>query len=426
MTTTDRDHRAVPTRTPDPTDTGPDRPPPRTAPWRHIPKGIWALGMVSLLMDISSEMIHALLPVYLVVGLGASALTVGIIEGVAEATASIVKVFSGALSDRLGKRKVLTVVGYGLAALTKPVFPLAASVGWVVGARFIDRVGKGIRGAPRDSLVADLSPPHLRGASFGLRQSLDTIGAFTGPLLAIGLMWVFADDFMSVFWVAVVPAILAVGVLVVAVQEPKRPEGQRPVRRPLSRAELARLGGTYWWVVAVAALFTLARFSEAFLVLRSQSEGLPLMLVPAVLVVMNIAYSLSAYPAGALSDRMDRVSVLVLGLLLLIAADLTLALAPGLVGIGVGVVFWGLHMGFTQGVLARLVADVAPSELRGTAYGMFNLVTGVALLAASVIAGALWDGVGPHGTFLAGAAFAALSLLGLLPLRRRLIGHETP
>ncbi|MBB4267771.1 MFS transporter [Roseospira visakhapatnamensis] len=382
--------------------------------------------MISLLMDISSEMIHALLPVYLVVGLGASALTVGIIEGVAEATASIVKVFSGALSDRLGRRKVLAVVGYGLAALTKPVFPLATSVGWVVGARFIDRVGKGIRGAPRDSLVADLSPPHLRGASFGLRQSLDTIGAFTGPLLAIGLMGVFADDFVSVFWVAVIPAVLAVGVLVVAVQEPKRPEGQRPVRRPLSRAELARLEGTYWWVVAVAALFTLARFSEAFLVLRSQSEGLPLMLVPAVLVVMNIAYSLSAYPAGALSDRMDRVSVLVVGLLLLIAADLTLALAPGLVGIGVGVVFWGLHMGFTQGVLARLVADVAPPELRGTAYGMFNLVTGVALLAASVIAGALWDGVGPHGTFLAGAAFAALSLLGLLPLRRRLIGHETP
>ncbi|WP_186385891.1 MFS transporter [Stappia sp. TSB10P1A] len=392
--------------------------------WRRIPSGIWALGFVSLLMDVSSEMIHALLPVYLVVGLGATALTVGIIEGIAEATASITKIFSGALSDRIGRRKELAALGYGLAAVTKPIFPLAPTVGWLVTARFVDRIGKGIRGAPRDALVADISPPELRGASFGLRQSLDTVGAFLGPLLAIGLMWLFADDFVSVFWVAVIPAFLAFGLIVFAVREPKRQEGLRQVRNPLSRRELALLGTTYWWVVAVAAVFTLARFSEAFLILRAEGTGLPLMLVPAVLVVMNVAYALSAYPAGALSDRMDRVTILVIGLGLLIAADLVLAFAPGLFGIACGVVLWGLHMGFTQGLLATLIADAAPAELRGTAFGMFNLVTGIALLAASVIAGALWDSVGPQGTFLAGAAFSGLTIIGLYPLRRRLGAHK--
>lgn len=392
--------------------------------WRRIPSGIWALGFVSMLMDISSEMIHALLPVYLVVGLGATALTVGIIEGIAEATASITKIFSGALSDRIGRRKELAALGYGLAAVTKPIFPLAPTVGWLVTARFVDRIGKGIRGAPRDALVADISPPELRGASFGLRQSLDTVGAFLGPLLAIGLMWLFADDFVSVFWVAVIPAFLAFGLIVFAVREPRRQEGLRQVRNPLSRRELALLGTTYWWVVAVAAVFTLARFSEAFLILRAEGTGLPLMLVPAVLVVMNVAYALSAYPAGALSDRMDRVTILVIGLGLLIAADLVLAFAPGLLGIACGVVLWGLHMGFTQGLLATLIADAAPAELRGTAFGMFNLVTGIALLAASVIAGALWDGVGPQGTFLAGAAFSGLTIIGLYPLRRRLGAHK--
>lgn len=392
--------------------------------WRRIPPGVWALGFVSLLMDVSSEMIHALLPVYLVVGLGATALTVGIIEGIAEATASITKIFSGALSDRIGRRKELAALGYGLAAFTKPIFPLAPSVGWLVTARFVDRVGKGIRGAPRDALVADISPPELRGASIGLRQSLDTVGAFVGPLLAIGLMWLFADDFVAVFWVAVIPAFLAFGLIVFAVHEPKRKEGLRQVRNPLSRRELALLGTAYWWVVAVAAVFTLARFSEAFLILRAEGTGLPLMLVPAVLVVMNVAYALSAYPAGALSDRMDRVTILAVGLVLLIAADLFLAFATGLVGIACGVILWGLHMGFTQGLLATLVADAAPAELRGTAYGMFNLVTGIALLVASVIAGALWDSVGPQGTFLAGAAFSVLTIIGLYPVRQRLDGRK--
>jgi len=387
------------------------------AGWRAIPAGIWALGFVSMFMDISSEMIHALLPVYMVTVLGTSALAVGVIEGIAEATASITRIFSGALSDWLGKRKLLAALGYGLAAFTKPIFPLAASVQWLIAARFIDRIGKGIRGSPRDALVADIAPAHLRGASFGLRQALDTVGAFLGPLIAIGLMWLTADHFTSVFWIAVIPAFLSLALIIVAVREPDRPKDLRVVRMPLSRGELSQLGRPFWWVVAIAAVFSLARFSEAFLVLRAQSIGMPLMLVPAVLVVMNIAYSLSAFPIGTLSDRVGRVTLLVLGLLLLLSADLVLAFTAGVVGLACGVVLWGLHMGFTQGILAALVADTAPAELRGTAFGMFNLVTGLALLAASVIAGALWDQVGPQGTFLAGAALTLLTLAGLIVSR---------
>ncbi len=396
----------------------PDRP--SQSLWRMIPSGVWVLGCVSLLMDLSSEMIHALLPAYLVTVLGASALTVGMLEGVAEATAAITKVFSGALSDWLGRRKLLAAIGYGLAALTKPAFPLASSVGWLFAARFIDRVGKGIRGAPRDALVADIAPLHLRGACFGLRQSLDTVGAFLGPLLAIGLMWLTADHFRAVFWVAVIPALLSVALIVVGVSEPDRPRDQRSVRMPLHRDELRRLSRGYWWVVALATVFTLARFSEAFLILRAQSVGLSLTLVPLVLVIMSLVYSLSAFPVGILSDRVDRVKVLVVGLALLVLADLILAYSSGIVGIGIGVAFWGLHMGFTQGLLATLIAEAAPVDLRGTAFGMFNLITGVALLAASVIAGALWDATGPQGTFLAGAGFAALALAGLPLLRGRL------
>jgi MFS family permease len=373
-------------------------------------------------MDVSSEMIHALLPVHLVLGLGASALTVGLIEGIAEATAAITKVFSGAVSDRIGRRKELAALGYGLAALTRPIFPLAPTAGWLVAARFIDRLGKGIRGAPRDALVADIAPPELRGASFGLRQSLDTVGAFLGPLLAVALMWAFSDDVAAVFWVAVVPAFLAFGLIVVAVKEPPRPAGRIAVRNPLAPREPGRLGPLYWRVVAVAAVFTLARFSEAFLILRAEGLGLAVMFVPLVLVVLNIAYALAAYPAGAISDRRGRVPLLVIGILLLVAADVVLAVAPGLAGAMAGVVLWGLHMGFTQGLLAALIAGAAPAELRGTAFGMFNLVTGVALLGASALAGVLWDGLGPQWTFLAGAALALLSAAGLWPLQRRLGG----
>lgn len=373
-----------------------------------------------MLMDISSEMIHALLPVYLVTVLATSATTVGLIEGIAEATASVTKVFSGALSDWFGKRKFLVALGYGLAAFTKPVFPLAPTVGWLVAARFIDRVGKGIRGAPRDALLADIAPPDLRGASFGLRQSLDTAGAFIGPLLAILLMWLTANHFKTVFWVAVVPAFLAFALIVFAVHEPEREPSLRKVKFPLHRDEIARLGRAYWLVVAVATVFTLARFSEAFLVLRANQVGLPLMLVPAVLVVMNVVYSLASYPAGVLADHRGRYRVLVVGVGFLVLADLVLAFAPGIGGVAAGVALWGLHMGFTQGLLATLVADTSPPELRGTAFGMFNLLTGGALLAASVVAGILWDTIGARGTFVSGALLATASLLGLMAVRRRL------
>ncbi|GAC1582790.1 MAG: MFS transporter [Sphingomicrobium sp.] len=386
---------------------------------RQIPPAVWALGFVSMLMDISSEIIHALLPVYLVTVLGASMLTVGFIEGIGEATASITKVFSGALSDWLGKRKLVAVIGYGLAAFTKLIFPLASSVSWLVAARFIDRIGKGIRGAPRDALVADIAPPNLRGASFGLRQSLDTVGAFLGPAMAIGLMWFTVNNFRAVFWVAVIPAFLAVGLLLFAVHEPERPLGLREVRSPFSLVELKRLSLAYWWVVGIAVVFSIARFSEAFLILRAQAIGLPVTLVPMVLVLMNVVYALSAYPAGALSDHANRITILAAGFGLLVAADLVFAFTNGLAGLAMAVALWGLHMGFTQGLLATLVADTAPPELRGTAYGIFNLLCGVAILVASVLAGALWDSVGPQSTFLAGAAFTAIAL-ALLALTRQI------
>ncbi|MEO6186475.1 MAG: MFS transporter [Steroidobacteraceae bacterium] len=392
---------------------------------RAIPPGIWALGFVSMLMDISSEMIHALLPVYLVTVLGASATTVGAIEGIAEATASVTKVFSGALSDWLGKRKLLAALGYGLAAITKPIFPLAPTIGWLVAARFIDRIGKGIRGAPRDALLADIAPAPLRGASFGLRQSLDTVGAFIGPLLAIGLMWLTANNFRTVFWVAVLPAFLSLAVMIFAVREPARTDIRRSARMPLRRRELARLGPQCWLVIAVATVFTLARFSEAFLVLRAQAVGLPIALVPLVLVVMNVVYSIAAYPAGVASDRLGRYHVLALGIGLLIAADLVLAIVPGLWGVAAGVAMWGLHMAFTQGLFAAWIADTAPADLRGTAFGMFNLLTGVALLLASMAAGLLWDALGAPAMFLVGAAVAVVAQLTLFAAKQRLgPGHR--
>jgi MFS family permease len=390
----------------------------RFSPLREIPPDVWALGFVSLLMDASSEIIHSLLPVYLVTVLGASMVTVGFIEGIAEATASITKVFSGALSDWLGKRKLLAVIGYGLAAFTKPIFPLAPSISWLVAARCIDRIGKGIRGAPRDALVADIAPAHLRGASFGLRQSLDTVGAFVGPALAVGLMWLTANNFQAVFWVAVIPAFLAVVLLAFAVNEPEHPTALRKVRSPLSATELKRLGLPYWGIVGIAVAFSLARFSEAFLILRAQAVGLPVALVPLVLVLMNFAYAFAAYPAGVLSDRANRLAVLGIGFGLLVAGDLVLAFTNGIEGVAVGVALWGLHMGFTQGLLTTLIADTAPPELRGTAYGMFNLLSGLALLVASVLAGALWESFGPRGTFLSGAIFTALALAGLAATRR--------
>ncbi|MDE2581797.1 MAG: MFS transporter [Rhodospirillales bacterium] len=372
-------------------------------------------------MDISSEMIHALLPVFLVVTLGAGTEMVGLIEGVGEGTASITKLFSGWLSDRLGKRKALAVAGYAMGALSKPVFALAPAAGWVLGARFADRVGKGVRGAPRDALVGDLAPPGMSGAAFGLRQSLDTVGAFLGPLLAVLLMAASGNDIRLVFWLALPPGLAAVALLAVAVRDPPRTPQQRGVRvarAPLRRSELALLGPRFRALTLAGSVLTLARFGEAFLVLRARSLGLPLALTPLVLVVMNVVYGLAAYPAGRLADRLDRRGVLAAGFGVLVAADLALGLAPGLLVGMAGIALFGLHMGLTQGVLAALVSDAAPAEARGTAFGVFHLASGLALLAASLLAGFAWQVVGPAATFLASAAFAVTGLALLYALVR--------
>jgi MFS family permease len=384
-----------------------------------VPRGVWALGFVSMFMDISSEMIHSLLPVFLVANLGTSVALVGLIEGVAEATASITKIFSGWLSDRLGKRKLLAIIGYGLGALTKPVFPLAMTPFAVFGARFADRIGKGIRGAPRDALVADITPPAIRGAAFGLRQSLDTVGAFTGPLIAVALMVALSGDIRGVFAWAVIPAVIAVLLLVFGVEEPAALRIGDPVRPPINWASVHTFGRPFWGVVALGVVFTMARFSEAFLVLRASDAGLHATLIPLVLVVMNIVYALVSAPAGSLSDRVDRKVLLLAGLVVLIFADIVLASSHNVFGVLVGVGLWGLHMGLTQGLLAALVVDAAPANLRGTAFGLFNLASGIAMLAASSVAGVLWSSHGPAATFIAGAAFATIAVIVLTVMLTR-------
>ncbi|HEY5125862.1 MAG TPA: MFS transporter [Bradyrhizobium sp.] len=379
--------------------------------WRDVPTTVWTLGFVSLLMDTSSELIHSLLPVFLVTVVGASTVAVGLIEGIAEATAAVAKVFSGALSDRIGKRKLLVGIGYGLAAITKPVFPLAGTAWEVLAARFVDRIGKGIRDAPRDALIADVTPPTIRGASYGIRQALDTVGGFAGPLLAVALMALYADDFRAVFWWALAPAALAVLLIVVGVREPDGTKATAKRGWPIRKAELKRMSPAFWMVIAIGVVFTLARFSQAFLVLKAQAEGLALALIPLVFVWMNLVYALTATPAGILSDRLGRENVLLCGLAALVVADLTLAFVPGLGGVVIGVGLWGLYMGFSQGLLSALVADTAPEDLRGTAFGLFNLVTGAALLMASVVAGWLWYDFGPTATFSAGAVLSGLAIL---------------
>ena len=375
-----------------------------------IPRSVWVLGFVSLLMDTSSQMIHSLLPVFMVTTLGMSALSVGFVEGVAEATALIVKVFSGTLSDYLGKRKTLTAVGYGLGAITKPIFALASSVGWILSARVVDRIGKGIRGAPRDALVADLTVPEIRGAAFGLRQSLDSVGAFAGPSLALVLMVLWHNDFRAVFWVAVVPAVVAMALLLAGVKEPNRSTSVSTAKK-IRWSSLRDFSPDYWWLVGLGGLFTLARFSEAFLILRGQQLGLPIAFAPVVLIVMNLVYAASAYPIGKLADTFSRPKLLVAGLFVLLASDLVLAFSMGRVWLLAGIAVWGLHLGLTQGVLAAMIADSSPEHLRGSAFGFFNLVSGIALLIASVLAGWLWDRFGAPWTFGAGAVFCGLVLL---------------
>ncbi len=381
---------------------------------RTLPGSIWALGLVSMFMDTSSELIHSLLPVFMGTVLGVSMTTIGIVEGVAEASAAITKVFSGTLSDYMRKRKVLAVLGYGLAAATKPIFPLATTITWVFVARFVDRIGKGIRGAPRDALVADITPPELRGAAYGLRQSLDSIGAVFGPLLAVAFMMWFVNDIRMVLWLGVIPACIAVALLVVGVHEPVDAGPQSVKRFPLSLTDIKQFPVRYWMIVALGGIFTLARFSEAFMILRAHDVGLSMGYVPVVFIVMNVLYAATAYPAGALSDRIKPRTLLIGGLTVLIAADWVLAQATSPLMVLLGAAFWGVHLGLTQGLFSKLVADNTPVRLRGTAFGIFNLVSGVGLLLASVIAGALWSAFGASATFSAGAVFAAVAAAGLL------------
>lgn len=379
---------------------------------KNVPKSIWVLGFVSMFMDISSEMIHSILPLFMVGVLGSSVFAVGLVEGAAEATALIVKVFSGMLSDYLGKRKLLAVLGYGMGALTKPLFAIAPVTGVVLAARLLDRVGKGVRGAPRDALITDITPESVRGAAFGLRQSLDTIGAFLGPLLAVVLMLHWHDDYRAVFWMAVIPGVLSVLLLLTGVQEPRQ-TGKSKRINPLQWKNLQCLTRAYWWVVMVGAVFTLARFSEAFLVLRAQEEGIPTAYVPLVMVAMNVVYALSAYPFGKLSDRFDHQRLLKWGVLMLVVADLLLATGHHWAELGAGLFFWGIHMGMTQGLLATMVADAAPPHLRGTAFGFFNLMSGLAMLVASLLAGLTWDRMGSSFTFYLGAGLSLLTWLVL-------------
>jgi len=382
---------------------------------RTLPRGVVALGFVSLFMDTSSEMIHSLLPLFLVTVLGASALSIGIIEGIAEATGAISKVFSGAISDWIGRRKPLVLLGYGMAALTKPLFPLATGIGAVLTARFVDRIGKGIRGAPRDAMIADETPPEIRGRAFGLRQGLDTVGALVAPVAAVALMLAFAGDIRMVFWIAAIPALASVILIVVALREPERHDappapraffrGFRDIDRPTRR------------VLAIAFLVMLARFSEGFLILRGIDIGLSPAVSPLVLVVFNLGFLALAYPAGALSDSMNPRSILVAGIAVLIAGNLILSQDFGVVGLAAGVLLWGAHMALTQGILARMVADTAPPQLRATSFGAFHFVSGIATLLASLAAGLIWDRDGAGATFIASAGVAGLAwaMLTLLP-----------
>ncbi|MEO7251981.1 MAG: MFS transporter [Arenimonas sp.] len=388
-----------------------------------LPRSVWALGLVSLFMDMSSEMIHGLLPVFLVGTLGVSAFALGLIEGAAEATASIAKIFSGVMSDHWGKRKPLIALGYGMAALTKPLFPLANSALTVFMARFIDRIGKGVRGAPRDALVADVTAPEQRGAAYGLRQSMDTVGAFAGPLIAIALMVGFAFDIRQVFWIACIPALIAVLVLLVGVQEPA--VLVRPLSRgnPFSGFRARDYPATFWALVVLVLMFTLMRFSEAFLVLRARDAGLSGNWIPLTLVVMSGTYLLTAYPAGKLSDRVSRHLLLAIGCLVMLVADLLLAFAPSLPWVIAGIALWGVHMGLTEGLIAALTADYAPPHLRGTAFGVVNLARGVMLLIASALAGGLWTLYGAPATFLTGAVLAVLTAVMALAMRTRAQVH---
>jgi MFS family permease len=387
-------------------------------PHQKLPKSIWVLGFVSLFMDISSEMVHSLLPLFLVTGLGASMATVGIIEGVAESTALISKVFSGYISDYFNRRKWLVVIGYSLSVITKPLFALASSVAMVFSARFIDRIGKGIRGAPRDALIVDITPKSIRGAAFGLRQALDTVGAFIGPLLAFSLMLLWENDFRKIFWVAVIPGAIAIFLLLSGIQEPtKKPlqndkkASTKSPQKPIHWHQLKLLSVNYWWIVVIASILTLARFSEAFLILKAQNIGISLAYIPLIMVVMNLMFAVSAFPMGKLADKLSQPMLLVCGILVLVVADILLANAQNWFLLILGISLWGLHLGMTQGLLSTLVANEAPDKFRGSCFGVFHLINGIAMLIASVLAGFIWEFWGAPWVFYSGVFWCLMAVL---------------
>jgi MFS family permease len=381
---------------------------------RHLSPNVAVLSLVSLFMGMSSAMIYGLLPVFLVTILGASMASVGVIEGLAEATTSLMKIFSGVISDWIGRRKPLVLLGYGLSAINKVLFPLADTAFTVLIARVADRVGKGIRDAPRDALLTDVTPSGIRGSGFGLRLALYTIGAVVGPLAAIGLMTLSGDDFRLVFWVALIPAFISVGILHVGIKEPPNQHSADDWRLPIRRADLARLAAPFWWAIVIASLFALARFSQAFLVLKAHDIGVDAAFVPMMLVLMHVIYSAAAYPFGVLSDYIDRRLQLVIGGVILISADLVLANASTVWVTSLGAILWGLQMGVTQGLLSAVIADAAPENLRGTAFGIYDLAVGIATFIASAGAGTVWMLGGPMATFSIGAALAAATVFMLL------------
>jgi len=377
-----------------------------------FPTTVCVLGCVSLLMDVSSEMVQTLLPLYLVSGLGLSAISIGMIEAIAIGTATLTKLFAGVFSDLVGSRKGLVVLGYGLGGVGKRFFPLADGIGAIVGARFIDRVGRGIRSAPRDALIADSAPPDKRGACFGLRESLDTVGGFLGPLIAVLVMLLSGGDYKLVFWLAVIPAVLAVVVLMVGINEKTSRSKPADRQTAMNLLRLApTLGRGFWFVMMAAAILMMARFSEAFLLLQATEIGIAASYVPLVLVLMHLVYGFCAYPVGVLSDRIGRRGLLIGSVVILGAADLILASVPGMAGYLIGIALWGMHMGMSQGLLATLIADHAPDKLRGTAFGVFNLICGVALMVGNLIAGVVWDQIGTYMTFMVVAGFCGLSVI---------------
>ena len=383
-----------------------DRPP--------FPRNVWVLGFVSLFMDLSSEIYHALLPAFVTIVLGLPVTALGAIDGIAEATANFGKLFSGRLSDRSLRRKPWIMGGYGLAALSKPLFPLASSAATLMLARFADRIGKGIRGSPRDAMVADETPPEIRGRAFGLRQALDTVGALLAPLAAIGLMALFASDIRMVYWIAVIPAAISFFLAWLALREPE--QHLTAVKKSPFFSGFRELDRETKRLLQVGFLFTLARFSEAFLILKGMDVGLTEATSPLTLAIFNLAYVALAYPAGALSDRMSPRSILIAGMGVLIAGNLVLARTGSFAGLVIGTTLWGAHMALTQGIFSRMIADSAREELRATSFGAFWFVTGIASLLASLGAGWLWDREGASATFItsAGIAAVALAMLSLL------------